>query len=110
MKFKVTEKAMRPASDKKRCFYCKENIGDVHKDDCVLIRKKVKLKMVFEFEDKVPSYWDDHLVDFHYNDSSWCANNITDIIDNISEKDGCICNHVNFNMISMSEDRFINEN
>jgi len=47
-KFIVTEKAMRPASKdmgvEGQCFYCQKKIGMHHKDDCVLITKKIKIK------------------------------------------------------------------
>jgi hypothetical protein len=94
-KFKVTKKAMRPASTEERCFYCNEKIGDYHTEDCVLITKTVQVKMTVTYPVEVPAHWSKRDVEFHRNDSSWCCNNAIaelDAISNELEKKGeCFC-------------------
>jgi len=76
--FVVTEKAMRPASDERRCFYCHQPIGGVHDDDCVLVCRKVYVRMEVIYPVEVPAFWDKDMVEFHRNESSWCKSNAVD--------------------------------
>lgn len=48
---------------------------------------EIKIKLPMEF----PSDWDDKLIDFHLNDSSWCMDNFIDLLDEYSKEHGCIC-------------------
>ena len=105
MEFKVTKKAMRPASDKQQCFYCQQAIGDNHKDTCVLINQKIRIQVTTELEVSVPHHWDEGTVSFHFNESSWCANNLINII----EENGCICGVTDIKPISLSKEPFLEE-
>lgn len=58
MKFTVTEKAQRPAQMNGTCFYCDQPIGSEHKQECVLIKKRVRLLTTIEFETVFPAHWD----------------------------------------------------
>lgn len=107
--FIVTEKAMRPASDKRQCFYCQQTIGEPHKADCVLITKRVKLRTVIEYEDEVPADWDREMIEFHRNDSSWCADNLLKKLENISEKNGCLCPIQHTVYLGMTSEAFLDE-
>ena len=62
--FMVTEKAKRPASKEQQCFYCQQPIGGRHKVDCVLVSKRVKIRMTVEYEIEVPADWDEDLIEF----------------------------------------------
>lgn len=94
MTFIVTEKAQRPGGAGIRdgmCFYCGRKIGVEHAPDCVLVKRKCKIRMTVEYEVEVPSSWDKDMVEFHRNDSSWCCNNMLRELDELSEKLGCLC-------------------
>jgi len=38
-----------------------------------------------------PSDWDNEMIEFHLNDSSWCCSNLIDILTEYDKKNGCIC-------------------
>jgi len=109
MTFYVTEKAMRPASDKRRCFYCLAPIGDEHKQDCVLVKKKVTVQMKISYEITVPASWEKHQIEFQRNDGSWCADNAISELEEIAEKEGCLCNRAEFEYIGGDSKPFLDE-
>ena len=80
--FTVTEKSMRPASIDRTCFYCGQPIGDKHLSDCVLVVKRVKIRFTVEYEVEVPSGWDRDMVNFRYNESTWCPSNVIEELKN----------------------------
>lgn len=51
-----------------------------------IIRWTIDLPMEF------PDEWNDHDIEFHLNESSWCCSNILPILDEYDSKYGCICN------------------
>lgn len=89
--FIVTEKAMRPASPLRRCFYCLQDVGAEHKAECVLIKRKAKVRVTIEYEVSEPASWDGRMIEFHRNESSWCAGNLIDELDRLNEQNGCLC-------------------
>lgn len=94
MKFIVTEKAMRPASGARECFYCQQPIGSAHKNECVLIYKKARIAFTIEYDIECPSYWDANQIEFHRNEGSWCSNNAVRELQKIIEKNEnkeCFC-------------------
>ena len=97
--FIVTEKAMRPALPDRACFYCQQPIGETHSDDCVLIEKKVKVRMTVEYEVLVPHDWDKEAVEFHRNGSSWCCNNVFKELEALQ---GCLCEYTYFECLDAS--------
>ena len=38
-----------------------------------------------------PSEWDDDMIEFHLNESSWCCSNLISKLKKYDEKNGCIC-------------------
>ena len=108
MEFTVTEKAMRPASKERRCFYCRRAIGEYHKADCVLVKKTVKVRAVIEYEVEVPHAWNKHDVEFHRNDSSWCSGNMIGELQEI-EADGCLCNITKWECLELNEEPILKE-
>lgn len=97
VRFTVTEKATRPASDRpsdrRQCLYCQVGIGGYHKADCVLIKKKVKVRMIVEYEVEVPAHWDKGTIEFQRNEGSWCASNAIQELDKLFGEDAgpCMC-------------------
>lgn len=107
--FKVTEKAMRPASRERRCFYCNQPVGSMHKDDCVLISKKVKMRMIVEYDVLVPSTWTKEQIEFHRNDSSWCASNVISELEELDKEDRCLCGIARFEYLGEDDKLLLNE-
>lgn len=82
------------------CFYCRQRVGKEHKPDCVLIVKKVRVRMTVEYDVTVPADWDADMVEFHRNDSSWCKDNAIEELRALAESDaGCLCQHTEFEYI-----------
>lgn len=54
-----------------------------------------KVRFVFELEKEFPSDWDDSLIEFHMNESSWCVNNAIDDLESyalkLEEQGYCLC-------------------
>ena len=101
---------MRPASDDIACFYCKQPVGGEHKDDCVLLERKVRVMMFVDYEITVPNSWTPQMIESHRNDGSWCSSNAIGELQAISKSEGCLCinERVNFKFLSEVPDSQIN--
>ncbi len=56
--------------------------------------KKVRIRLIVEYEIQVPKDWDKDMIEFHRNESSWCAGNALEELEELSEQDGrngCMC-------------------
>lgn len=107
--FIVTEKAKRPAKpDENGCFYCQQPIGQPHKIDCVLVCRKVKVKLVIEYEIVVPAFWNEHDVEFHRNESSWCKSNLISELEEVN-KERCLCSIAKFEHIGNISEEYLRE-
>lgn len=108
--FRVLESQTRPHRPGE-CFYCYAAIKGNHLGDCVLIKKKVKVRCVIEYEIDVPNSWDKEQIEFSRNEGHWCSNNLINEITIESENNGCLCNAVKFDVIDMMEGQepFVNE-
>lgn len=110
MQFIVTEKAQRPADPNSgKCFYCRQPIGAPHKADCVLINKKVKVRMIVEYEVEVPADWDKQQIEFHRNDGSWCSDNALYELGKLSEQNGCLCSVMEFECLNDQGEPYLDE-
>lgn len=49
------------------------------------IQWTIKLPMDF------PDDWDNHMIEFHLNESSWCCSNLIEELEKYDEENGCIC-------------------
>lgn len=106
----VTEKAERPNGRKGLCFYCGRKVGESHAFDCVLISKKVRLRMTVEYEVRVPAHWDKDRVEFHRNESSWCADNAVAELQELLSDDSCtLCGCTEFEMLEVTSEPFLSE-
>lgn len=74
----TSENGPRPAGRPDQCYYCGQPVGLEHKADCACRVKVVMIEVTMRIPRVVPASWDAGLVDFHLNDSSWCADNIGD--------------------------------
>jgi hypothetical protein len=98
---------MRPASSKRRCFYCRVPVGGMHQPDCVLVCKNVTVHVTLKYEIQVPHAWDEDMVEFHRNESSWCKDNMLDELDRL---EGCLCQHpVEFHCPDASGEAYLSE-
>jgi hypothetical protein len=82
---------IRPAGSPDECFYCRQKIGSEHGWDCAVVTKTIKVRYVYEVEITVPHFWGEDLINFHLNESSWCADNGLDDLDKIIAERGCLC-------------------
>lgn len=91
----VGEYSVRPAGKPDECFYCEAKVGEQHKPNCVIRKKTIVTRLTIDFVDSVPENWDKDVIDFHYNDSSWCASNI---LNRLEERDNfrCLCDVASF--------------
>jgi hypothetical protein len=109
MGFIVTEKAQRPARMNGRCFYCCQPIGAEHKDDCVLISKKIKIQMTVEYEIKVPAEFNGNQIEFSRNEGTWCCDNAIQELENLSKENGCLCNIMKFKYLGDESGPYLSE-
>ena len=110
MKFIVTEKAQRPARMDGTCFYCDRKIGEEHKNDCVLIKIKVKVRAVIEYETEMPAHWKKENFEFSRNDGTWCGSNVIGEIERYESKSGkCLCHAVHHDFIEIVSAPFLDE-
>lgn len=59
-----------------KCFYCSGLIGKEHDVECVCIDRPVKMRFVLELVIAVPRSWTQDEINFRYQESSWCADNL----------------------------------
>jgi hypothetical protein len=100
MTFIVTAAAQRPARMDGTCFYCGQPIGAAHKDDCVLIKKRVRVRAVIEYEIDVPAHWTPEQVEWHRNEGTWCADNLITELGALAEKTFCLCGQVTYTHVA----------
>jgi hypothetical protein len=81
-----------------KCFYCNGRRGGPHDPECVCLKKPIKIKVTLELIDVRPRSWSKHDIESHYNESSWCANNIVPVIqrhldhdDDLNVNLDCLC-------------------
>lgn len=78
------------------CFYCSSPIHQKHDPSCVCLTKRVPVRVALTLNGvthsgswvhTVPQSWDREMVEFHLNDSSWCASNMP--LEDVVWDDGC---------------------
>ena len=86
---------IRPAGNPDECLYCQQKNGQPHKKDCVAVHRRVFVRYSYEIEIEVPAFWTARDIEFHRNESSWCADNTIDdvkkFMDKRESKGGCLC-------------------
>jgi hypothetical protein len=88
------ENGPRPAGQPDECFYCHEAVGDDHKPTCVLRDRTVVMRYVFEVVIVVPEHWTKEDIEFHRNESTWCADNAVHVDLQRLAEGHCLCpNH-----------------
>lgn len=67
----TNDDGIRPAGEPDECFYCHQKVGTPHREECVCVNKKVKVRAMIEYEVEVPFFWSKEDIEFHRNESSW---------------------------------------
>jgi|SRR5215469_4847565 len=84
-----------PVRSKDHCFYCGHRKGEEHKEGCVIRERTVVIRASFDLVVEVPEDWTEDKVEFKYNGSSWCADNlISDLVKlekRVENGAGCLC-------------------
>jgi hypothetical protein len=108
--FLVTPLAKRPAApNENRCFYCLQEVGSFHKHDCVLVKKKLRVRVVIEYLTEVPAYWNKEAFEFHHNDGTWCKSNLIKELQEFDYEVGCLCHCAQFEMLEDSDKYYLKE-
>lgn len=91
----VGKYSVHPAGEPNECFYCGAKVGEQHKQKCEIREKTIVTRVTIDFVDSVPEYWDRELIDFYYNESSWCASSI---LHKLKERSDfrCLCDVASF--------------
>lgn len=98
----VTPDCARPAGRPDECFYCHAAMGEPHVASCVCITQDTRVKVTVEVEIILsePASWDGPGIDFHLNESSWCASNAAEKIAEAVLDDDCLCAAAKFEFVA----------
>jgi hypothetical protein len=102
----MSEKHLRP-SERDKCFYCSARLGEPHGEHCAIPRRKVRVRATIEVDVWVPLPWDAEMINFHFNESSWCADNFVDTLAQAVEENesSCLlCNSSSFKYLGEAGD------
>lgn len=78
------------------CGYCPAKLGEAHAPECVCRCRTVVMRFTVDLVRRVPEHWTPEQINFHANESSWCADNaireMAESVDRRKEKGlGCFC-------------------
>lgn len=86
---------IRPAGPSDECFYCQIKVGGEHKLSCVIRTRTVVVKVTLDIVVRLPEYWDSDRIEFHYDKSSACKNNLVGELVELKKRmgptDSCLC-------------------
>lgn len=113
---------IRPAGGPNECFYCRRKIGQPHESSCIMVTKRVLLrvatlneKITGSWELDTPHSFEPEVIERMRNEGSWCQNNIFsyDVVwdqrgalkklEAMSE-DGCLCGKLRFTFVRVVDD------
>jgi hypothetical protein len=93
----VEDYSIRPAGNPGECFYCNEEKGSTHSQDCVIRNRSVVVRMSVEYVVLVPESWTEKDIEWMRNEGTWCALNGFIEVDNLMERTGeCGCSRVTY--------------
>lgn len=99
----LNDDGIRPGGYADQCFYCHVAVGHPHRPDCVIVNKKIKMRFIFEVEIDAPHYWTKDNAEFHYGESSWCADNALDVLEKHKADGKCLCSIFDAEFIEVSD-------
>lgn len=104
----VADHGIRPAGKPDRCFYCDAPLGRDHSDGCVIRSRTVVVRFHVDLVVDVPEDWDAEMINFRYNESSWCADNLAEdlsaTVNRLDDKGGCLCQFVEAEFVREATD------
>lgn len=56
--------------------------------------RTVRVRYIFDLDISVPAEWDQEMVEFHRNESTWCATNALAELEKVDKTDGCLCSRM----------------
>ena len=86
------------------CFYCKQHIGQPHGVECVVPSRRVRIRVIIEYERDVPANSGESQILFGLNEGSSCADNELERISEHGEKHGCLCDFATFEYLGECSD------
>jgi len=89
--YPVTEDAIRPVGEPDKCYLCGVSLGEQHKQGCVFRKRTIIIEFKCELLVSVPEDWDTQMVEFHFNESSYCKSNLIKVLQLLDERISCIC-------------------
>lgn len=75
---------------KKKCFYCGSLVGSQHVKGCVCRTRTIVVDFTIRMIREVPEDWNEELIEFSINESSWCASNLIEEFEKVTEQE-CLC-------------------
>jgi hypothetical protein len=77
------------------CRQCGASLGAEHVVDCARRKRTVVVRMQIEYVIEVPEHWTEDHIEFHRNESTWCAGNAQSELDALFEytekQEDCVC-------------------
>jgi hypothetical protein len=99
----VSDRDVSNSSDSTMCCWCRSKLGEEHEVECVRRKATVVVRMLIEYVIEVPESWDDDQIEFHRNDSSWCAGNAASELEKLFEymekRGDCPCMRVKYDYV-----------
>lgn len=92
---------IRPAGPPDACLYCRSKVGERHSAECVMVEKTVTIELTVRMTTEVPRSWDATQVEFHFNDSNYCIDNLVRDLRTKSEPggSGCLCDRARVKLL-----------
>jgi len=87
----VVKDAIRPIGEPDKCYLCGASLGEQHKQGCVFRERTVIIEFKCNLLVSVPEDWDTEMVEFHFNESSYCRSNLIEKLQLLDERVNCIC-------------------
>ena len=98
--WEVRNFAIRPAGPSDKCFYCRKELDEQHKLDCVIRTRTVVVRATIEYVVNVPEFWTPEDIERHRNESSWCALNGVNELDELHDRTGtCFCGRTHYQYV-----------
>lgn len=63
------------------------------------LNKFIKATMTIDVIYEVPEEWDENMINFYFNESSWCADNMLDLLIERSQNGKCSCDITEFSYV-----------
>lgn len=86
--------SVRPNGAPDECFYCRAKFGTPHRERCSIRCRTVVVEHTFTLVHSLPEDWDAEMIEFHFNESSSCSNNVVEALAAAIERlgdEGCAC-------------------